>query len=110
MHLDSWMAAQRRFIALTDYQALARMFPVTYQPKISVEAQYQLWDLENDTSKTAPQALRTLLKSFPVPIDYVVVFGDGTPGREAEVATLLTEFGTSMKLVDADPGNEFVRV
>jgi hypothetical protein len=110
MHLDSWMAAQRRFIVLTDYQALTRTFPVAYQPKVSVDTQYQLWDLENDNSKSATPTLRALLTNFPVAIDYVIVFGDGTPGREAELATLLTELGASMKLVDADPGHSFVRV
>jgi hypothetical protein len=110
MHLDSWMASQRRFIVLTDYQALTRTFPVTYQPKISVDTQYQLWDLENDASNSATPTLRALLQSFPVPIDYVIVFGDGTHRREAELASLLTELGGSMKLVDADPANSFVRV
>jgi hypothetical protein len=110
MHIDSWMAAQRRFILLSDYQALTRTFPVAYQPKISVDTQYLLWDLENDASPTSTQALRTLLASFPVPIDYVIVFGDGTRGRESEVATVLTEIGARMELVDTDPGNSFVRV
>jgi hypothetical protein len=110
MHVDSWVAAQRRFIVLSDYQALTRTFPVTVQPKISVDNTYQLWDIENEQSTSSTQTLKALLSGFPVPIDYLIVVGDGTPAREAELAKLLSELGATMNLVGTDPANKFVRV
>jgi hypothetical protein len=110
LHVDSWVAAQRRFIVLTDYQALTRTFPVTFQPKISVDNTYQLWDLENDLSTSATPGLKTLLGNFPVPINYVIVVGDGTPGRQGELASLLSGLGATMRVAGTDPANSFVRV
>jgi hypothetical protein len=110
IHTDSWVAAHRRLVALTDYQAITHTFPVTFRPEISMDKQYQLWDLENDASPTASATLRKLRNGFDVPVDYIIVLGDGTPGRESELASTLSDLGSSMRLVATDSSNSFVRI
>jgi hypothetical protein len=109
-HLDSLIAARRRLVALSDYQALSGLFPVSYRPEIPIAKRFQLWDLEG-TGTTTEASLREVLKDFPKKIDYVVVLGDGTPPeRAAEFQSILTFLDSTAQLAWTDPSKSFVRV
>ncbi|MBI1898441.1 MAG: hypothetical protein HYS04_18195 [Acidobacteria bacterium] len=109
-HADAWVAARRHFIALSDYQAGARIFPVVFAARVPHEQQRQLADLEG-TAIDGLESLESLLKDFPVPIEYVAVLGDGsTPQPGFDLDRTLSVLRARMQLVSADPSNSFVRV
>jgi hypothetical protein len=108
--VDSLAAARRNLIALSDYQASSRLFPVAFRPTISANEAYQYWDLEGSGS-SGIESMRALLRHSSVPIDYVVVLGDQPPSQRAEDYQAITrELDSQMRLVSgAEPGS-FVRV
>jgi hypothetical protein len=110
LHLDALIAVRQGSVALSDYQALTRAFPVVYGASISEEKRWQLWYLEG-TSRDGPGALRALRKEPSIPIDYVIVLGDNS-SRElgAEYDRVVEELGAEMKLVSTDSRGSFVRV
>jgi hypothetical protein len=101
-HVDALIAARRRLVDLSDYQVLTRTFPVVFRPTIQDWQRYKLWDLEGSPSDGAA-ALKPLLATFPVPIDYVVVVGDDT-------LALVSELKASMELIATDRVGPFVYV
>ena len=109
-HADSLAAARRGLIGLSDYQALTGIFPVGLRRSIPDHMRYQLWDLEGSGS-TGVDSLRSLLKTFPIPIDYVVVLGDQPPSeREETYKSIVSELDTTMRLLTGSQPNSFVRV
>ncbi len=74
-HADSWLAADRGFVVLSDYQALSKVFPLEPRAPITDLQRADLWALEG-ASPDAARALKAILASFPYPIDYVAVMGD----------------------------------
>ncbi|MFN3327057.1 MAG: hypothetical protein ACK5AZ_26490 [Bryobacteraceae bacterium] len=74
-HADALVAAERKFIMLSDYQALDRIFPVRTLPKFSDVDRARLWGLEG-VGDRGPEELALLHGELPVPIDYVVLVGD----------------------------------
>jgi hypothetical protein len=109
-HVDSLMAVRRKLVALSDYQAMSKLFPVSFRSEIPVEKQSQLWDLEG-TGTTTEASLKELLKDFPVKIDYVVLLGDGTPPeRTAEFQSIESYLSSTSQLAWTDPSKSFVRV
>jgi hypothetical protein len=102
-HLDARVAARRKLVDISDYQALTRLFPLDHKPLISATQRFQLWDLEG-SGTTGPDSLKQILKDFPVRIDYIVVLGDGTPAEKA------AELDPNMRLIAVNPGEPFVRV
>jgi hypothetical protein len=105
-HADSWVAARRRFLALSDYQAISQVFPVAFRPIVPDLKRTQLWDLEG-VAPNAFASLKAVLEGFPAAIDYVVVLGDDTPEKAGEVAQVLSHLGSSMTLAGE---NSFVHL
>jgi hypothetical protein len=105
-HADSWVAARRHFLALSDYQAISQVFPVAFRPIVPDLKRAQLWDLEG-VGPNALASLKAVLQDFPLPIDYVVVLGDDTPEKAGEVTRALSDLGSSMTLAAA---NSFVHL
>ena len=109
-HADALAAARRGLVALSDYQALTGIFPIKLHSKVPDHMRYQLWDLEGSGS-TGVDSLRSLLKSSPVPIDYVVVLGDQPPSERADVyKSVVGELDSTMRLLTGHQPNSFVRV
>jgi hypothetical protein len=109
-HADSLVAARRKLVALSDYQAMSKLFPVAFRREIPEEKQYQLWDLEG-TGTTTEASLKEVLNNFPVKIDYVVLLGDGTPPeRAAEFRSIANYLESTLQLAWMDPSKSFVRV
>ena len=96
-HADSWVAARRKFLALSDYQAISQVFPVVFRPIVPDLKRTQLWELEGVTPN-AFASLKEVLEGFPRPIDYVVVLADDTPENVAEVTQVLSHLNSSMTL------------
>jgi len=96
-HADSWVAARRKFLALSDYQAISQVFPVAFRPVVPDLKRTQLWELEG-VGPNAFASLKAVLEDFPGPIDYVVVLGDDTPEKAGEVTQVLSHLGSSMTL------------
>ncbi|HYP06103.1 MAG TPA: hypothetical protein VER03_07680 [Bryobacteraceae bacterium] len=106
-HVDSLAGVRRNLVVLSDYQALARIFPVGLRP--AVEKADQLWDLEG--SDTGAASLRELLDAPPVRIDYVVILGDQPPSKNAEIYKgIIEELDTRMRLVYGNSRGAFVRL
>lgn len=108
-HVDALIAAKRKLVALSDYQALSHLFPISYQPKVPEAKQFELWDLEG-TGPNGVSSLRELLKDFPVPIDYVVLLGDGSGERAQEYATIRAELEAKMRPFSTDTTKSFVSI
>jgi hypothetical protein len=109
-HADALAAARRGLVALSDYQALTGIFPIKLHSKIPDHMRYQLWDLEGSGS-TGVDSLRSLLKSSPVAIDYVVLLGDQPPSeRPDDYMAIVSELDTTMRLLTGHQPNSFVRV
>jgi hypothetical protein len=102
-HTDSLAAARRGLIALSDYQALTRLFPVVTRPSISDVNVHRLWDLEG-TGATSIQSLRDLLDDQSIRIDYIVVVGD-EPNPDA----LQLLESTGRLIAGAEP-DSFIRI
>jgi hypothetical protein len=110
LHMDAWIAVRRKLLDLSDYQALSSEFPVDLLPLIPDSKQLQLWLLEGGSDQ-AVASFHSLLRESPVPIDYVVLVGDGAaPERPQEFAATVTALDSTMQLVSATPGTPFVRV
>jgi hypothetical protein len=75
LHADGLMAARRRLLDLSDYQALSRLFPITTGKQFSTSQQDWLWRLENGEA-TGLEPVRDLLAHLPVRPAYVVLVGD----------------------------------
>jgi hypothetical protein len=109
-HADALAAARRGLVALSDYQALTGIFPIKLHRKIPDHIRFQLWDLEGSGS-TGVDSLRSLLKSPPVPIDYVIVLGDQPPSeRPDDYKAVIRELDSTMRLLTGHQPNSFVRV
>ncbi len=74
-HADAWIAARKRCIDLSDYQAATKVFPVAFKALVTSEQQGQLLDLEG-TGPNAEPSLEKLLATPPVHIDYVAHLGE----------------------------------
>lgn len=74
-HADSWMAARRGWVDLSDYQALSRVFALELRPPVSDLQRGDLWNLESGDGDGLT-SLHRLLDSFPHPIQYVLVLGN----------------------------------
>jgi hypothetical protein len=102
-HVDARVAAKRRLVDVSDYQALTRLFPIDHKQVISETQRLQLWDLEG-SGTTSLDSLRQILRDFPVHIDYVVVLGDSPAAEKAG------ELEAGLRLVAVNPGEPFVRI
>jgi len=102
-HVDAYVAARKRLLDLSDYQAISGAFPIKYRGLVADEKQRQLWQLEAADPNTSA-ALIGILNDFSIPIDYVVVLGDSLPPR------FIAELNASMSLITTNPDNAFVRV
>lgn len=98
LHAEAWVAAQRKLVDLSDYQAMTQLFPVVYKPYVSDVHQRVLWALEGIGSNGG-ELIEALRKDFPVRIDYVVVVGD-----------TLSEPESHLHPVSSSGANAFVRV
>ncbi len=98
LHAEAWVAAQRKLIDLSDYQAMSQLFPVVYKPFVSGVHQRALWALEG-IGPDGGELIEALRKDFPVKIDYVVVVGD-----------TLSEPESNLHPVSTSGANPFVRV
>jgi hypothetical protein len=77
-HADSWMAARRGWVALSDYQPLSNLFALETRPPITKTQRDDLWHLETG-DEAAEVGLKSLLQTFPGGIDYVIVMGSSGP-------------------------------
>jgi hypothetical protein len=108
-HADAWMAARRRLLDLSDYQALSRLFPITLGKQFSTSQQNWLWRLE-DGESAGFEPLPDLLSNLPVRPEYVVLVGD-----DGSDATRHSDFAKTAAWLDANllpvsQGDSFVRV
>jgi hypothetical protein len=109
-HIDALVAAQRRLIDLSDYQAGRELFPVHFSNRMPDDLRHPLWMLEGGPTDTAP-VLRRVLNECPIPIDYVVVVGDRPPAdRAPDFNATLQELDSRMDLFAVDSTNTFVLV
>ena len=63
-HIDARVAAKRKLVDISDYQALTRLFPVDHKPLISETQRFQLWDLEG-SGTTGPDSLEADSEGLP---------------------------------------------
>ena len=104
-HADARVAAQRKLVDLSDYQAGRELFPVPFSNRMPDDLRHPLWMLEGGPTNTAP-VLRKVLNECPLPIDYVVVVGDRPPsGRVSDFNATLRELGSRMDLFATDSTN-----
>jgi hypothetical protein len=109
-HADALVAAQRKLVDLSDYQAGRELFPVHFSNRIPHDLRHPLWMLEGGPTDTAP-VLRKVLNECPIPIDYVVVVGDRPPAdRAPDFNATLRELDSRMDLFATDSTNAFVQV
>jgi len=109
MHLDAWYAARNQCIDLTDYQALNRLYAVTFR-RFTITGEQQNWlFLSEDGEAHGFAPLRRALETVPVRIEYVVMLGD-----EGAEATRASDFRQAAAWLDAAARlvsrNSFVRV
>jgi hypothetical protein len=110
-HVDAYIAARRRAVDLSDYQAISRAFPVVYQPLLGRGYQYGLMSLEGPG--TQGDALLTWLRNnIPWRIDYIIVLGeeDAPEAAKTDLAKVLADLNSSMRLVSPVDRDTFVRV
>lgn len=110
LHLDAYVAAERQSVDLADWQQANPVFSVSLRPAFTSAQRKALWSLEAPFPDGAA-TLRQLLRTLPVPIDYVVVVGENTPeaARGTDYAQLTTELSRTMQPM-ATSRNGFVRV
>jgi hypothetical protein len=109
-HADALVAAQRKLVDLSDYQAGRELFPVHFSNRVPEDLRHPLWMLEGGPADTLP-FLRKVLNECPIPIDYVVVVGDRPPAARApDFNATLRELDSRMDRFAADPTNTFVQV
>lgn len=106
-HADSWVAARRGLVAISDYQPLSKLFPVALRPSVSEPQRFQLWDLEG--APAAAASLRALLREFPRPVDRLIVLGDNSMEGEA-FDSLIRELDSQMRLAATDSRASFLRL
>jgi len=94
LHVDSYAAAMRGSVVLSDYQAVTRTFPVVFRDAFSPRQQQLLQRLDAPQF-VAPEDFRELVLSLPVPVDYFVVLGDFSsntgPGMDPVQAVSIIE-------------------
>jgi hypothetical protein len=107
-HADAWMAARRRLVDLTDYQALSRVFPITLRKEFSGALQNSMRSLE-DGATAGFEPLPKILAELPAHADYVVLVGD-----EGSDAVRRSDFAKTREWLDANlepvSTGDFVRV
>jgi hypothetical protein len=107
-HADSWMAARRRLIDLTDYQPLSRVFPITLRREFPGALQNSMRSLE-DAALAGFEPLPKILADLPVRADYVVLVGD-----EGSDAVRRSDFAKTRVWLEANlepvSATDFVRV
>ena len=109
-HADALVAAQRRLVDLSDYQAGRDLFPVHFCNRMPDDLRHPLWMLEGGHTDTAP-VLRKVLNECPIPIDYVVLVGDRPPAdRAPDFNATVGVLDSRMDLFAADSTDAFVRV
>jgi hypothetical protein len=102
-HVDANVAARKRLVDLSDYEAISGAFPIKYHSRMPADKQLQLWQLEVGGSNP-PASLLLTIKDFPIRVDFVVVLGDSLP------SSLSAELNADLNLIATDPDNAFVRV
>jgi hypothetical protein len=110
-HVDAYIAARRRAVDFSDYQAISRAFPVVYKPLLGRGYQYGLMSLEGPG--TQGDALLTWLRNnIPWRIDYIIVLGeeDAPEAAKTDLAKVLADLNSSMRLVSPVDRDTFVRV
>ncbi|MGI8988694.1 MAG: hypothetical protein ACR2I2_03795 [Bryobacteraceae bacterium] len=110
-HTDAYVAATRRLVDLSDYQAASGLFAVVYDPIIDTGHRYNLWGLENAANKNF-ESLKWLRETLPIPIDYVVVVGDETSAdaKATDMSRTLAALDATMRLLPRAAPRSFVRV
>ena len=89
LHADSLVAVRRKLVDLSDYQAATFTFPVVYRRGlVSDQKRWEIAALEG-TGTDGSKSLMGLIEESPVPIHCVVLLGDGSEGRAAELAQTL---------------------
>jgi len=102
LHTDSFVAAERGCIELSNYEAAARVFPIVFQPRFSPEQQWLLWTLdnpENDGAKT----LKRLRETLPTSVDYYVLLGEDSVPGVPQVTKDLESAGNRLVKSAGDP-------
>lgn len=101
-HADAFAATQGKWLAISDYEAAASIFPVMLTDAISQDWRIALWSLEHGEGDGA-ERLQNVRKALPAPADYVLVIGEqGSADCEKAVATL----AGNMRLVSAPSGGQ----
>jgi hypothetical protein len=111
LHTDSYAGALKNWTVPTDFQASTRTFPVVFRSGFSF-GQQRLLELLEAAPMVAPADLRQLLGDLPVPVDYFVILGDDSGGREdRDLSTAISIVEASGKRRLVSSGNPpFVRI
>jgi hypothetical protein len=96
LHTDAWIAARRRLLDLTDYQALSRLFPITTGKQFTTGQQDWLWRVE-DGESNGFGPLPDLIANLPVRPEYVVLVGD-----DGSEATRHSDFAKTQAWLDGN--------
>ena len=108
VHTDAYIAAHCHCIDLSDYEVASATFPVVFRSSVLPEDRLHLWDFEVPSGTTGA-TLRSLQKTLPRPIDYVILVADETSGPDA--VKLQEQLDSEMQLVASSPPvNPFVRL
>lgn len=92
LHVDSLAAAERRFIAITDYQAPSGVFPFVFQPRFSKADQWAIWTLD-DSSLDGSARLDRLRALFPADAYYLILGEDRSSLDVAGSMAVLESWG-----------------
>jgi hypothetical protein len=109
-HLDGLVAAKRRLFDLTDYEAISKLFPVSYKETVGRDQQYGLWGFEGPEHNSV-EVLAWLRDNFPAGIDFVVLIGDekSAEASRADMPKMLEYLDSNMHLAGTSPSG-FVRL
>jgi hypothetical protein len=98
-HLDGLVAARKHDLDLTDYEPLTRLFPVVNKENFDGQRS-QLWGFEGpDTG--AVRVLKWVRETFPLPVDFVLLFGDehSAEAIKEDMPAMLFYLNSNMHLV-----------
>ena len=105
-HVESLSASRRRWVSISDYQPLTRLFPVVLKNTIADNHRFELWELE-DGARRGMELLFYLDRNLGVPLQYVLLVGDaGDPGLRNARAHM--EGSHDYNLIRTDSRSAFV--
>lgn len=102
-HLDARVAARKHALDLSDYEPLTELFPVAFKKKPHGQ-RYELWSFEGPDANTL-KLLQWIRDTFPVPVDYVLLFGDeySPAAAQAGMPPVRAYLDSNMNLVATSP-------